>query len=151
MKFSFAPLLHWTPLGVSVKQEEQLWHLNMETIKLKTPVTSLYIVFSSCMDSCTFCGIWDTTRALANCWHPSFFSTFAVLLYSVFYLSLSLVSKLKLNSWVLWAHKSSSTHCGCSNTWISKVFHQFSTVKVLKYIVISVLGPPKFPCMSQKY
>ena len=36
MKFSFALLLHWTPLGVSVKWEEQIWHLNMETIKLKT-------------------------------------------------------------------------------------------------------------------
>ena len=54
MKFSFAPLLHWTPLGVSVKWEEQIWCLNMKTIKLKTPAISLYIVCSGPMDPCTF-------------------------------------------------------------------------------------------------
>ena len=54
-------------------------------------------------------------------------------------MSLSLVSKLKLNSRVLWVLKYSSTHCGYSNTWVSKVFHPCNTVKVLKYLAVLVL------------
>ena len=56
-EISFAPLFYWTPLGVSVRLEEQIWCLNMKTIELKTPVTNLYIMRSGCMDLCTFCGI----------------------------------------------------------------------------------------------
>ena len=56
-EISFVPLLHWTPLEVSVKQEEQIWCLNMKSIELKTPVTNLYTMSSGHMDLCTFFGI----------------------------------------------------------------------------------------------
>ena len=54
---SFIPLLHWTPLEVSVKWEEQIWCLNMKSIELKTPVTNLYTMSSGGTDLCTFFGI----------------------------------------------------------------------------------------------
>ena len=56
-EISFVPLLHWTPLGVSVKWEEQIWCLNIKAMELKTPVTNLYTMSSGCMDPCTFYGI----------------------------------------------------------------------------------------------
>ena len=96
--FSLYPLLHWTPLGVSVKWEEQIWHLNMKSIEFKSPVSIVYNLSSGRMDLCTLYGIWDTARALANCRHPTFSGTFAVVLYSVTPLHLSLILKLKLNS-----------------------------------------------------
>ena len=45
------------PLGLSVKQEEQIWCPNMKSIELKTPVTNPYTIISGHMDLCTFCGI----------------------------------------------------------------------------------------------
>ena len=56
-EISFVPLLHWTPLDVSVKWEEQILCLNMKSIELKTPVSNLYTMSSGCMDLCTFFGI----------------------------------------------------------------------------------------------
>ena len=97
LKFPLPPASS-DPLEVSVKWEEQIWCLNIKSIKLKSPVSTLCTMSSGCMDLCTFFGIWDTARALANCQHPSIFGTFAILLYSVSYMSLSLVSKLKLNT-----------------------------------------------------
>ena len=41
---SFAPA-SLDPLRVSVKQEEQIWYLNMKSIKLQTPVTNLYTIY----------------------------------------------------------------------------------------------------------
>ena len=55
-EISFAPFSLY-PLGVSVKQEEQIWCLNMNSIELKTPVSNLYTMSSGCMDICTFYGI----------------------------------------------------------------------------------------------
>ena len=46
---------------------------------------------------------------------PHFFDTFAVSLYSAYYVSLSLIPKLKLNSWVL---EYSSTHSEYLSTWV---------------------------------
>ena len=56
---------------------------------------------SGCMDLCTFFSIWDTHRALANCRHPSIFGTLAIFTLQCSFMSLSLVSKLKLNTRVL--------------------------------------------------
>ena len=41
-EISFVPLLHWTPLGVSVKQEEQIWCLNMKSRVENTSNQSLH-------------------------------------------------------------------------------------------------------------
>ena len=49
-EISFVPLLHWTLLEVSVKQEEQIWCLNMKSIELKTPATNLYTMSSGHTD-----------------------------------------------------------------------------------------------------
>ena len=35
-QFFLALLLHWTSLRVSIKQKEQIWYLNMESIEEKT-------------------------------------------------------------------------------------------------------------------
>ena len=77
-------------------------------------------------------------EGLANCWHPSFWYLCGITL-QCSYMSLSLVSMLKLNSWVLWALKGSSIHCGFSDTWVSKEFYPHSTAKVLKYLVVLAL------------
>ena len=63
------------PLEVTVKQKEQIRCLNMKSIELKLPVTNLYTMSSGHIDLCTFFGIWDIARALANCQHPCFFGT----------------------------------------------------------------------------
>ena len=82
-EISFVLLALLDPLEVSVKQEEEIWCLNMKSIELKSPATKFYTMSSGCMDLCAFFGIQDTARALANCWHPSFFSTLMISLYSV--------------------------------------------------------------------
>ena len=66
----------------------------------RVEITSvLYMQMSSGhMDLRTFFGIWDTDRALANCQHPSIFGTLAIFALQCSYMSLSLVSKLKLNT-----------------------------------------------------
>ena len=56
-EISFVPPASLDPLEVSVKQEEQIWCLNMKSIELKTPVTNLYTMSSGHMDLCTFFGI----------------------------------------------------------------------------------------------
>ena len=53
---------------------------------------------SGCTDLCTFFSIWDTDRALVNCQHPSIFGTLAIFALQCSFMSLSLVSKLKLNT-----------------------------------------------------
>ena len=45
------------PLDMSVKQEEQIWCLNMKSIELKTPVSNHYTMSSGHMDLCTSLGI----------------------------------------------------------------------------------------------
>ena len=103
-EISFVPLLLWTYLEVSVKQEEQIWCLNIKSIELKLPVSTLCKMSSGCMDLCTFFGIWDTDRTIVNCQHPSFFGTFVIFALQCFLMSFSL------------ACKDSSIHCGYSNT-----------------------------------
>ena len=56
LKFSLPPA-SLDPLEVSVKQEEQIWCLNIKSIELKSPVFNLYTMSSGCMDLCTFFGI----------------------------------------------------------------------------------------------
>ena len=97
-EISFVPPLPWTLLEVSARQEGQIWHLNIKSIKLKSPVSSICEISSGCMDLCTFFSIWDTDRAVANCRHPSIFSTLAIFALQCSYTSLILVSKLKLNT-----------------------------------------------------
>ena len=79
-------------------------------------MSSICEMSSGYMDLCTFFGICDTDRAVANCQHPSIFGTLAIFALQCSYTSLSLVSKLKLNTWVLKYSKYSSTHCGYSDT-----------------------------------
>ena len=71
------------------------------------------------MDLCTFFGIWDTDRVLANCQHSSIFGTLAIFALQCSFMSLSLVSKLKLNTQVSKYSKYSeysSTPWGYSDT-----------------------------------
>ena len=68
------------------------------------------------MDLCTFFSIWDTDRAVANCQHPSIFGTLAIFALQCSFMSLSLVSKLKLNTQVLKYSKYSGTPWGYSDT-----------------------------------
>ena len=53
----FALLLHWTSLGVSLKLGEQIWCLNMKSIKKKTLPANPYNLSLGCMDPYTNCGI----------------------------------------------------------------------------------------------
>ena len=110
---SSVALLPWTPLEASVRWEEKIWCLNIKSIELKSPVSPICKMSSGCMDLCTFFGIWDTDRALANWGHPSIFGTLAIFTLQCSYMSLRLVSKLKLNTWVL---KYLSTPWGYSDT-----------------------------------
>ena len=71
LKFPLPPA-SLDPLEVSVRQEEQIWCLNIKSIELKSPVFILYEMSSGHMDLCTFFVIWDTDRAIAHCQHPSF-------------------------------------------------------------------------------
>ena len=72
---------------------------------------------SGCMDLCTFFSIWDMHRVLANCQHPSIFGTLAIFALQCSFMSLSLVSKLKLNTQVLYEYSEySGTPWGYSDT-----------------------------------
>ena len=97
LKFPLPPT-SLDPLEVSAKQEEQIWCLNIKSIELKSPVSTLCKMSSGCMDLCTFFSIWDTDRAIANCQHPSIFGTLVIFALQCFLMSLSLASKLKLNT-----------------------------------------------------
>ena len=97
-EISFVPPLPWTLLEVSARWEGQIWCLNIKSIELKSPVSSICKMSSGHMDLCTFFGIWDTDRAVANCQHPSIFGTLVIFALQCSYMSLSLVSKLKLNT-----------------------------------------------------
>ena len=116
LKFPLAPPLPWTLLEVSARREEQIWLLNIKSIELKSPVSSICEMSSGRMDLCTFFSIWDTDRAVANCRHLSIFGTLAIFALQCSYTSLSLVSKLKLNTQVLQYSKYSSTPWGYSVT-----------------------------------
>ena len=97
LKFPLPPT-SLDPLEMSARQEEQIWCLNIKSIELKSPVSTLCKMSSDCMDLCTFFSIWDTDRAIANCQHPSIFSTLGIFALHCFLMSLSLASKLKLNT-----------------------------------------------------
>ena len=97
LKFPLPPA-SLDPLEVSVKWEEQIWCLNIKSIELKSPVSTLCAISSGCMDLCTFFGISDTHRAIANCQHPSIFGTLVIFALQCSFMNLSLVSKLKLNT-----------------------------------------------------
>ena len=49
-QFFLALLLHWTSVGVSLKQEEQIWCLNMKSIEEKTLPVIPYTLSSGHMD-----------------------------------------------------------------------------------------------------
>ena len=100
LRFPLTPCFLGPPRGVC-KVERTNMALNIKSIELKSPVSTLCKMSSGCMDLCTFFGIWDTGRAIANYWHPSIFSTLAIFALQCPFMSLSLVSKLKLNTWVL--------------------------------------------------
>ena len=106
------------------------------------------------MDLCTFFTIWDTDRVLYNCRHPTIFGTLVIFHSTVFLISLSLVSKLKLNTRVLkyskYSPKSSST------PWGTQILEYSMTVlsKVLIYRVLPSSKRPRItqiPCVSHKY
>ena len=89
-EISFVLLSPWTLLEVSARWEEQIWHPNIKSKELKSPVSFICRMSSSCMDLCTFFTIWDTHRALANCRHPTIFGTLAIFCSTVFLLELKL-------------------------------------------------------------
>ena len=152
-EISFVLPLPWTLLEVSVRWEKQIWHLNIKSKELKWPVSLVCKMSSSLMDLCTFFTIWDMHRALANCWHPTIFSTL-VIFHSTLqcsFISLSLVSKLKLNTWVLKYSKYSPKYS--STPWGTQIL-EYSMWYCLKYsylkyfLAVKGLGSHKFPCMS---
>ena len=102
---------------------------------------------SGCMDLCTFFTIWDTDRALYNCRHPTIFGTLAIFCSTVFLISLSLVSKLKLKTQVLKYSKYSPKYSG--TTWGTQIL-EYSTWYCLKYsyieyfLAVKGLGSLKF-------
>ena len=57
VQFFLDLLLHWTTLGVSLKQGEQIWCLKMNSIKEKTLPVIPYNLSSGCMDPYTNYGI----------------------------------------------------------------------------------------------
>ena len=88
---------------------------------------------SGCKDLCTFFTIWDTDRVLYNCQHPTIFGTSAIFHSTVFLISLSLVSKLKLNTRVLKYSKYSPKYS--STPWCTQIL-EYSTWYCLKYLYI---------------
>ena len=88
---------------------------------------------SGCKDLCTFFTIWDTHRVLYNCRHLTIFSTLAIFRSTVFLISLSLVSKLKLNTRVLKYSKYSPKYS--STPWGTQIL-EYSTQYCLKYLYI---------------
>ena len=147
-EISFPPLLPWTLLEVYARWEEQIWCLNIKSIELKSPVSSICEMSSGRIDLCTFFGIWDTDRAVADCQHPYIFGTLVIFALQCSYMSLSLVSKLKLNTWVLKCSKYSSTPWGYSDTWVLHV----ALLKVLIFLaVVALHHPNSLACHINKF
>ena len=102
---------------------------------------------SGCKDLCTFFTNWDTDRVLYNCRHPTIFGTLAIFHSTVFLISLSLVSKLKLNTRVLKYSKYSPKYS--STPWGTQIL-EYSMQYCLKYLyieyflVVKGLGSLKF-------
>ena len=84
-------------------------------------------------DLCTFFTIWDTDRVLYNCRHPTIFGTLAIFCSTVFLISLSLVSKLKLKTRVLKYSKYSPKYS--STPWGTQIL-EYSMQYCLKYLYI---------------
>ena len=99
------------------------------------------------MDLCTFFTIWDTDRALYNCQHPTIFGTLVIFCSTVFLISLSLVSKLKLKTQVLKYSKYLPKYSG--TPWGTQIL-EYSMQYCLKYLyieyflVVKGLGSLKF-------
>ena len=128
-------------LEVSARWEEQIWCLNIKSIELKWPVSFICEMSSGCMDLCTFFSIWDMHRALANCWHPSIFSTLVIFALQSSFMSWSLVSKLKLNTWVLkYSISTLSTQVPPGGTQILEYSMVLS--KVLIFLAVKALDHP---------
>ena len=106
---------------------------NIKFEELKWPVSLVCKMSSGCMDLCTFFTIWDTDRALYNCRHPTIFSTLVIFCCTVFLISLSLVSKLKLNTQVLKYSKYSPKYSG--TPWGTQIL-EYSMQYCLKYSYI---------------
>ena len=83
------------------------------------------------MDLCTFFSIWDMYRALANCQHPSIFGTLVIFTLQCSFMSLSLVSKLKLNTRVL---QYSISTLGTQVPLVGTQILEYSTWYCLKYL-----------------
>ena len=98
-------------------------------------------------DLCTFFTLWDTDRVLYNCQHPTIFGTLSIFCSTVFLISLSLVSKLKLNTRVLKYSKYSPKYSG--TPWGTQIL-EYSMWYCLKYLyveyflVVKGLGSLKF-------
>ena len=118
---------------MSTRQEEQIWCLNIKSKELKWPVSLVCEMSSGCKDLCTFFTIWDTDRVLYNCRHPTIFGTLAIFHSRVFLISLSLLSKLKLNTRVLKYSKYSPKYS--STPWGTQIL-EYSMQYCLKYLYI---------------
>ena len=94
-------------------------------------------------DLCTFFTIWDTDRVLYNCRHPTIFGTLAIFCSTVFLISLSLVSKLKLNTRVLKYSKYSPKYS--STPWGTQILEYSMQYLYIEYfLVVKGLGLLKF-------
>ena len=71
MKFPLPPASLDSPRGVC-----KVGRTNMvpehEVYRVENTSDNLYTISSGRTDPCTFCGILDTARALANYWNPFF-------------------------------------------------------------------------------
>ena len=121
LQIFLALLLYRTSPGVSYKQPEQIWCLNMKSIEDKTLPVNLYHLSSGHMDTYTIVVSGTQLEYLPS----ADISLFLVLLlYNVFYVSLSFIIKLKLNSWVL---KYLSTHPEYLSTWVFSYIVELNT------------------------
>ena len=77
-QFFLALLLHWTSLRVSIKQGEEIWYLNMESIEEKTLPVNCYHMSSSLHGLIHNCGIWNIAGVVGKSRHLTFLGTFAV-------------------------------------------------------------------------
>ena len=109
---------------------------------MKWPVSLVCQMSSGCTDLCTFFTIWDTDRALYNCQHPTILGTLAIFHSTVFLISLSLVSKLKLNTQVLKYSKYSPKYSG--TPWGTQIL-EYSMWYCLKYLYIEYFLAVKGP------
>ena len=100
------------------------------------------------MDLCTFFTIWDTDRALYICQHPTIFGTLAIFHSTVFLISISLVSKLKLKTRVLkyskYSPKFSGTPWGTQILEYSMQYYCLEYLYIEYFLVVKGLGSLKF-------